>query len=195
MKKVLLSLALIATLVTPTVANASTVDITSVQDTLFTCWNSHTKSVACDNALKIVNAWKPTKGTALITVNQNILIKCVYSKTPHTPACVKAAKYVQSYQNGATNLAQAKRDVYEVAIAIEGGIGTGDLTTSDNTGKTALKGKVSYQGAYQNVGKTTAYVNYNAGKFCVSETVGSTTFKATESISIGVGTPCTSFNG
>lgn len=196
MKKILLSLVLLATLVSPTVAHASTVDITAAQNTLFTCWNSHTKSVACTNAFKVVNAWKPTKGTPAITVNQNILIKCVYSKTPHTPACVVAAKYVQSYENGAANVAQAKSDVHEVAVAISGGFGTGDLTTSDNTGKTALKGKINYGGGISNpVGKVTAYVNLNAGKFCVSETVGSTTFKATESSSVGFGTPCKSANG
>ena len=81
--------------------------------------------------------------------------------------------------------AAAKSEVHEVAVAISGGIGTGDLATSDNTGAAALTGVITYQGASQSVGGTTAFVNTSNGKFSVSESDGGTHFwKATQAASV-----------
>ena len=196
MKKFLFSLAILATsIITSSFANASTVDISSAQNTAIACYSTHSNTASCVNALKIVNSWKQSKNSPLITVNQNILIKCLYSATPHAPACLKAAAYISNYENGAAKVAQAKSDVHEMAVTLSTGIGTGDLTTSDNTGKTALKGSVTTQMGVVPVGKVTAYINFNVGKFCVSETVGSATYRVTENSSIDFGKPCKSANG
>ena len=87
--------------------------------------------------------------------------------------------------------AAAKSEVHEVAVAISGGIGTGDLATSNNTGATALTGVISYQGASQSVGGTTAFTNGTA--FCVSEFVSTGHYwKATEASSVAdSATACT----
>ena len=65
--------------------------------------------------------------------------------------------------------ANDKTSVHEIAIAIEGGFGTGDLKVSNGSGKVALTGEISSQGGTQSVGDAKVYVNIKTGKFCVSQ--------------------------
>lgn len=201
MKKILLPILLLASLLTPTVANAATVNIASAQSTALTCWSHHTKSAACTKALNTVKAWKPSKSSDALTVNQNVLIKCLYAGTTKTTACKNAAAYVAKQQKLAADLAQIKTDIHQIQGALIMGIGSGDLTTSDNTGATALTGDISSEGSDSPVGLAVVYVNVDltqgTGTYCISETIDSVTYKATSG-NEGVilpGTPCGSVNG
>lgn len=200
MKKIFLSLTLLVALVNPTVANASTVNISSAQNTALTCFNNHTKSAACTKALNIVKFWKPVKSSDSLTVNKNVLIKCLYSKTTKTAACKSAAIYVNNYQNNLANFAQTKSDIQQLQEAITTGIGTGDLTVSNYTGVMALTGMVSSENGNVPIGNAIVYTNINlnqgTGQYCISETSGQTTYKVTHTHSaITTGTPCKSANG
>ena len=197
MKKILIPILLLSSLLTPTVASAATVNIASAQATAITCWSNHTKSVACTKALNTVKAWKPTKSSDALTVNQNVLIKCLYAGTTKTTACKNAASYVAKQQKTASDLAQIKNDIHQIQGALIMGIGSGDLTTSDNTGATALTGDISSEGSDAPVGNAVVYVSVDltqgTGSYCISETIGSLTYKATSANgSIVAGTPCSS---
>ena len=89
--------------------------------------------------------------------------------------------------------AAAKSEVHEVAVAISGGIATGDLATSAGAlaGVAALPAGavLSYQGAKQSINGATVWINSSvvgSEVFCVSE--GG--WKATESASVALGAAC-----
>lgn len=194
MRKVLLSLALLVALVSPTVANASTVNISSAQNTALTCFNNHTKSTACSNALKVVNVWKPMKSSNPLIVNKNILVKCLYAKTTKTATCKLAAS--PNNKPLSPKFVQTKSDLQQIQEAITTGIGTGDLTVSDSTGATALTGDISSENGGVPVGTAVVYVYLTQGKYCISEAFGQTTYKATNTHNtITLGTSCQSVNG
>ena len=195
MKKVLLSLVLLVALVSPTVANASTVNISSAQNTALTCFNNHTKSTTCSNALKVVNAWKPMKSSNPLIVNKNILVKCLYAKTTKTATC-KSGDTSANNKPLSPKFVQTKSDLQQIQGAITTGIGTGDLTVSDSTGATALTGDISSENGGVSVGTAIVYVDLTQGKYCISEASGQTTYKATNTHNtITLGTSCQSING
>lgn len=200
MKKVLVSILLLASFISPTTANAAKFDITKVQETLLNCFDKKTKSVACTTALKTVKAWKPTKTSSPFIINQNIMLKCLYSTQAVilTPTCQDAARANVNYFSDKANVAQTKTDVARISTALKNGIATGSLIVSDNSGKTALTGMISSDSGTEPVGNAIVYVinNDDVGNFCVSLSSGSVTYKV-QGFTGGpkVGSACKSVKG
>lgn len=197
MKKILISAVLLLTSLSPSVASASATDISSTQDKAIACISTQSSTKACLNVESFIKTWKPLAGSTTLTIDKNIIIKCLLARIS-TPTCTTAAKFVLNYSVNQSNIAQIKQDLYSVSSAFKMGIGSGSLEVSDPTGRAPLKGNIASIAGVTSVGKVLAYIKIDASGdaiYCISETLGTTTYRATDSTGTIVGLPCKSVNG